>query len=532
MSKYINIKRIVTEKDVINSECLLDDKVMQALFNMSNCALIKEGGYVLLDFGKELNGGIAIVTQNVSNENVKYKITFGESVSEALSKPGEKWSGNFHSIRYMTVDAVFMSTQNFGETGFRFVKIEALGGDITVGAIKAAAKIRELEYKGSFRCNDELLNKIWETGAYTVHLNMHDYLWDGVKRDRLVWSGDMHPSASTVYAVFGDYICVRNSLDLIKQETQRGEWMNGIPTYSLWWIINQYERYMRVGDLDYLKEQRTFLLELSETVIKWIDGGFCGKNKDNLFVDWSSVGQSCEIEGVKSIACIALKCLKIIFGILKEKECEDKCSKYYELLLKQKAAKDIECNNRIAALTVISGRNSEKTMEKLLSTTENEMSCFMGYYILNALADVGRCDKALELIRNYWGKMLELGATSFWEEFKTEWAKNASRIDEPVKEGQDDVHGDFGEHCYKQYRMSLCHGWAGGPTAFLSERIGGIKILEPGCKKLRISPDIGNLEWVDIKYPTPYGIVKIESRKENEQTITKITTPEGIEIVD
>ncbi|MGN0182056.1 MAG: alpha-L-rhamnosidase C-terminal domain-containing protein [Candidatus Ornithomonoglobus sp.] len=505
---------------------------MQALFNMSNCALIRDRGYVLLDFGKELSGGIAIVTQNVSNENAKYRIVFGESVSEALSKPGEKNSGNFHSIRDMTVDAVFMSTQTFGETGFRFVKIEAVGGDVTVGTVKAVPNIRELEYKGSFRCNDELLNKIWETGAYTVHLNMHEYLWDGIKRDRLVWSGDMHPSASTVYAVFGDDVCVKNSLDLIKQETPCGGWMNGIPTYSLWWIINQHDRYMRLGDLNYLKEQQAFMIELADLVIKWIDGDFSGKDKDNLFVDWSSAGQSCEIEGVKSIACIALKCLKKLFGILNEREYADKCSKYYELLLEQKAADDIELNNRIAALTVISGRNSEKATEKLLSTTENEMSCFMGYYILNALAGVGRCDTALDLIRKYWGKMLELGATSFWEEFKTEWAKNASRIDEPLQEGRDDIHGDFGEHCYKQYRLSLCHGWAGGPTAFLSERIGGIEILEPGCRKLRIVPDMGNLQWIDIKYPTPYGIVRIQSRKENGQIKTKITVPDGIEIAE
>jgi alpha-L-rhamnosidase len=40
-------------------------------------------------------------------------------------------------------------------------------------------------------------------GADTVHLCMQDYLWDGIKRDRLVWIGDMHPEVSTINAVFG-----------------------------------------------------------------------------------------------------------------------------------------------------------------------------------------------------------------------------------------------------------------------------------------------------------------------------------------
>lgn len=41
--------------------------------------------------------------------------------------------------------------------------------------------------------SDELLNKIWNTGAFTQHLNMQEFIWDGIKRERLVWITDMHP---------------------------------------------------------------------------------------------------------------------------------------------------------------------------------------------------------------------------------------------------------------------------------------------------------------------------------------------------
>ena len=34
-------------------------------------------------------------------------------------------------------------------------------------------------------------------------LNMQDCLWDGIKRDRLVWIGDMHPETMSILAVFG-----------------------------------------------------------------------------------------------------------------------------------------------------------------------------------------------------------------------------------------------------------------------------------------------------------------------------------------
>ena len=93
----------------------------------------------------------------------------------------------------------------------------------------------------------------------------------------------------------------------------------------------------------------------------------------------------------------------------------------------------------------------------------------------------------LDCIRHYWGAMLDLGATTFWEDFDLDWTANAGRIDELVPEGKKDIHGDFGNYCYKGFRHSLCHGWASGPTAWLTEHVLGVKVIEPGCKVLRSS---------------------------------------------
>lgn len=531
MSEYINPQRIVSENGVNDSAQILDDAKVQVLFNTDECAEIKNGGYILLDFGKEINGGIVITTQSVSNENAKYKIVFGESVTEALSELGEKNSGNYHSVRDMTVSAVNMSTQRFGQTGFRFVRIKAVEGDILVRAIKAVPEIRDIEYKGSFECDDELLNEIWNTGAYTVQLNMHEYLWDGIKRDRLVWIGDMHPETSVIKSVFGDDKCVRKSLDLLKHDvTVSGKWMNGFPTYTFWWVIIHYDWYVQWGDVEYLKEQRELMLKIADKMFSLAENDFVPELPGEVFVDWSSVGDGGEQEGLMSIACIAFESLEKIFDIFADKDYAVKCGKYHRILQNKKVG-ETELNNRLAALAVLAGRYSEKTMNILTQTTENEMSCFMGYYILNALAATGQHERALELIRNYWGAMLNLGATTFWEEFKMDWAKNASRIDEIPTDGQSDIHGDFGEHCYEKYRLSLCHGWACGPTAFLTEHIGGIQILEPGCKKMKITPNLGGLKHIKVKFPTPYGIVEVESENADGKTETKITAPKEIEIV-
>jgi hypothetical protein len=93
--------------------------------------------------------------------------------------------------------------------------------------------------------------------------------------------------------------------------------------------------------------------------------------------------------------------------------------------------------------------------------------------------------EAMAFISEYWGAMLDLGATSFGEDFNMDWAKNAGRIDELQKADKVDIHKAYGDYCYKGLRHSFCHGWASGPTAWLSQYVLGVEVLEPGCKKVK-----------------------------------------------
>ena len=137
----------------------------------------------------------------------------------------------------------------------------------------------------------------------------------------------------------------------------------------------------------------------------------------------------------------------------------------------------------------------------------------MGYYVYLAKAKRRQYEETLNIIREYWGGMLDMGATTFWEDFDIKWMENSVGIDKLVPEGKNDIHGDFGKHCYQQFRHSLCHGWSSGPASFLIEQVAGIKILEPGCKKIKVSPDLGGLKWANISFPTPYGVVSLKLKE-------------------
>jgi hypothetical protein len=150
---------------------------------------------------------------------------------------------------------------------------------------------------------------------------------------------------------------------------------------------------------------------------------------------------------------------------------------------------------------------------------------------LKALAKSGDTDTALEFIRTYWGTMLDFGATTFWEDFNLEWTNNAARIDELVPAGKKDLHGDFGDYCYLGFRHSLCHGWASGPTAWLSQTVLGVKPLEPGFKRVLITPQLGNLAWAEGTYPTPHGLINVRHERRPDGTIkSKISVPRGVRV--
>ena len=155
------------------------------------------------------------------------------------------------------------------------------------------------------------------------------------------------------------------------------------------------------------------------------------------------------------------------------------------------------------------------------------LSTFLGYFTLNAARMAGGHEFALDLIRNYWGAMLSLGATTFWEDFDISWVENSAPITEPVPAGMRDIHGDFGAYCYTGLRHSLCHGWASGPAPYLAANVLGITPAKAGCKAVRFDPHLAGLEWARGKYPTPYGEIEVEISKNG----ASIKAPDEVEII-
>ena len=529
-------KVLLTGGKVLDAGLLTEEKIPSVTTNEPRVTVLTNAGggenaFVLLDFGTELAGGARILTHTVGGAATpEVRLVFGESVSEAMSRIGEKNATNDHSIRDMVVKLTNFSDMIFGQSGFRFLKIELItpGASVRLKSVLADATLLDLPYRGSFVCSDPLLNRIYDTAAYTCHLNMQDCLWDGIKRDRLVWLGDSHPETMTIRTVFGYDPIVEESIDAVIRQFPLPRYPNDMITYAFWMLLIARDWCFAAGKngliLSHADYFRGMLRSIAGEVNEDGTDRLSNDRARGWFLDWPTSGREDSHAGTHALLAGALHAGEWIAEVLGDDDLKALCADRAEKL--DRNPMPITGNKSAAAIAVWTGEMTpEKGAEILLSGGMTGFSTFLSYYQLSAIARAGRLTEALDVLRKYYGGMLAVGATTFFEDFDLSWVKDGARID-TLPDGYD-IHGDNGGYCYVGLRHSLCHGWSSGPTAFLCEQVLGITVEAPGCRKLRVCPHLGDLAWAKGTFPTPYGDVKVEVTPDK----LTVDAPDGVEII-
>ena len=556
---YITPKQVFwtsSATSVRDAQLLLKPNTGQSdIFASGMCQLVNKGSdkaSIILDFGKEIHGGLKIVISTVSPARTPvFRVRFGESVSETCSELNTTTSlvetgsnevmdlknntaTNDHAMRDMELTCPYYGSIEIGSTGYRFVRLDLLTDDMLVNLkeVTAILRYRDIPYEGSFNCSDQRLNDIWMTGAYTVHLNMQEYIWDGIKRDRLIWLGDMHPETSTISYVFGEDESVYSSLDLAVKQYPLPNYFNGMSAYSMWYLIMQYDWYMHFGNIDFLRKHGDYIKGLVDLIDTKVDAEGNDELGGGRFLDWpSSPNEKGVHSGYRALIVWAMndaaKLCRIRGDGTQDKMAEASVARLNRKIVPSNNLKQAEGLMAIAGL-----KSAEDAAKAILEGGPKGFSTFYGYYMLQALAMDGKYAEALDIISKFWGGMLDLGATTFWEDFNLDWVDNVGRIDEFVPAGKKDIHGDFGAYCYPGFRHSFCHGWASGPTAWMSQHVLGIEPLEPGCRKVSVKPHLGNLEWAEGTCPTPMGNIYVKHVRQADGSVkSTIKAPKGVKVV-
>ncbi len=470
--EYLLPTRVVEGNKIDYQHTLFKSKGLYATINYNTEEWINyfkidgEGAYVVLDFGKEMHGGIRFIVNWIYKGSCRVRIRFGESLGEVNSSVGEKNAQNAHSPRDFETVICAYADLTFGQTGFRFVRIDLLE-DKYIYFKNIFCKNRMFYKKPVYvyEGKDERISQIFLTAKRTVDLcSSEGVIWDGIKRDRLVWMGDLAPEVMALSAIYGRTSVIERSLDLSKKIAPLPKFMNSIYTYSMWWLIVLADYYKEFKCTAYIKKQLNYLIGLIDVFDGMIDKEGNLNTETRYLVDWPTKDSVDEMVGVRAICLMGINAAIYLlneFGLSTQKAEEIKA----RLNLQPMRVQD---KKQVIALKYFAtGELTDEEYAKLIEGGTKGFSTFMSYYLLTAIAS--RDERlAIELMKEYYGAMLDRGATTFWEDFNMDWLEGSGRIDE-TDPSKKDIHGDYGAHCYVGFRHSLCHGWSAGVAKFIKE---------------------------------------------------------------
>lgn len=485
----------------------------------------KTGKGVLVDFGKETMGYPYFHGLKGSG---KLNIYYGESREEALDTKQCELLDKLDVDASVTPDLLMKNSR-----AYRYLYIET-GEGLTFNDVSMMFEYQPLDYRGSFRCNDTLINKIWDVSASTLHLTTREFFMDGIKRDRWVWSGDAYQSYLMSYYLFFDAPTVQRSIQLLRGKDPVTSHVNTIMDYTFYWFLSIYDYYMYTGDKAFIEQMYPRMETMMAFVLSRRNqrGLLEGMPGDWIFIDWTDgpMDKNGEISFEQLLFSRSLETMSLCANILHK---SSDMQKYQELASSVKSIllnefwdnrKHAFINNEVngksdGAVTrytnmfaiffnYLTDKQKQEVKDSVILNDKimKISTPYMRFYELEAMCSLGETSYVLNEMRSYWGGMLKKGATSFWEKYN------------PEEKGTEYL-AMYG----RPYGKSLCHAWGASPIYLLGKYYLGVKPIDPGYSKFEIRPALGDLKWMEGCVPTPKGTIKVYM---NPKTI-KVTAGEG-----
>jgi hypothetical protein len=482
-------------------------------------------GGKLYDFGKETFGYIQF--HNLSGDG-KITVQYGETTEEALSAAScetfytfdiPKGTSDFTAAQSNALRCVFISSENAPNA--RYDDLSLL------------YEYNPVAYRATFKSNDEQLNKIWEVSRYTLHLTTRECFIDGIKRDRWAWSGDACQSYLMNYYMFFDKEAVKRTIYTLRGADPVMVHLNNILDYTFYWFVSVYDYYLYTGDKLFLQQVYPKMESLMDFVLERrnSEGLVEGLKGDWVYVDWfdKNVDLTGEVSMEQILFCRSLEtmaeCAEIL-GVESEagvyatlaKDVKAKLGNFWDnnqhaLIFNRKEGQNSTQVTKHANMFAVSydyitqeQKEQVKTNVLMNKNIPAISTPYMRFYELEALCKLGEQKYVMNEMKNYWGGMINLGATTFWEKYNPE----STGLEHYSMYGR-----PFGK--------SLCHAWGASPLYLLGKYYVGVKPTQPGYEQFEVQPVLGGLEWFESSVPTPNGDIKITMDKSK----ISVTATEG-----
>lgn len=414
--------------------------------------------------------------------------------------------------------------------------------------------------EGAFISSDSLINKIYDVCMHTLKICRQTIHLDSpTHQEHLACTGDYFIQSLIEYTSLNDGELakwdIKRTSELLR--VQKGRMFH--TTYSLiypWWV---YEHYIHTGDTEVINEKSIkLLLDRFDTYVSK-ENGLLEYAPDYMFVDWvvansekdefldggkmmshgkmegyslhhppKALGQSvlcmfyynallkiAELYKIKNNEKSAEECLKKAKNIkeainthLFDKEkglyvgglnTENQIPENEWLPKNTKTVYYLKQANVLAVLFGIAPKeNRESILEYVVKDLSKlEMQPYFYHFLLNALYNEGMFGKyGMGLIRRY-ESLLE-------------------KCDKGLSEAWENMDCDYS------------HAWGATPAYTLKRALSGLEILEPSYKKIKLNPQLFDLESAEFEITTPFGKIEISMKKGES---VSIKAPKEIEIV-
>jgi len=505
---------------------------------------------LVLDFGAERVGEIEL--RGVAEAETVVELVPGEDMEEATMAadpfPPGHW---YHQPRErFTLPAGPVAWRGPRRHALRYLAVIVAGpGALRLTGVSLHQEHAPAEDRGWFSCSDPLLNEAWAISRRTVRLCRQAFYEDGVKRDGMLWIGDLRVAFLCSYPLFGDARVARRSYELIARCARPD---GSLPANALHAGGHCFPRITSLGDLsqagglhewtlanyvaDFVAGLREFhLLTGDATLVRELAPAWRGALRWLADVDLRTIephrefitdnqpeskeawwGSRAALGWQLAAAFTAGADLaRWMDDPTLATACETEATRYRRDTVdwfgdpaQGEMRDDLPADSTpswhaYAAALLGGGLTGEglRGVFRRLATdpmVRRPMAGFMEFYLLQAWMDAGLGREALDEMRSYWGQMLRSGATTTWELVD----RREAGIDHIQPAGR-----------------SHCHVWSAGPAWLLPTGVLGVRPAAPGWREVVVRPALGDLAWAEGTIPTPHGDIRVSLESGGRGTI-------------
>ncbi len=466
-------------------------------------------------------------------------LTIAVRVSETIDDDGVnetcrfERNGSYRSFELVSAGCMTATATNAG----------SIPADFSVSLIRTCFPVAVQAHTIT---SDPQLNMVAESCAQTLQWCRQMLHLDSPRHcEPLACTGDYYIETLMTAFTFGDLRLAAFDIRRTAQTLRDHDGRLFHTSYSLIWVEWLYDVYMRTGDASLLTDcidALTLLLRRFRTYLG--ENGLIETPPDYMFVDWlnpdgislhhppKALGQTC----LNMFYYGALRTAEKIYAVCGLDAMAAQTHTHADALQSAVVAQlyDPERELFFEGLNTptppeLIGQYMPQNVEKRYYRRHaNILAAYVGILppgpcraLLNRISDAEALGEVQPYFMHFWLEAVQRCGMcgQYTLSLLHQWVMPLCMNPKGLPEG----------FCKPEptYRFDHSHAWGGTPAYALPQALTGLEILEPGCRRIRLTPSLMGLARADVEVPTVLGMLRVHLR---DGEAPAVEAPDGMTV--